>query len=88
MLGLAACSGQQAPSPTDHQADAQTVGSGGPLSTKNMEAVKGLQVTCAGPRVIGAILEFTIPDIGLFVFVDHDKLAYLPWGMALTFQAE
>jgi len=35
----------------------------------------------------GAILEFVVPEAGVFPFVDHDKLAYLPWGMALTFQA-
>lgn len=36
----------------------------------------------------GAILEFIVPEAGIFPFVDHDKLAYLPWGMALVLQAE
>jgi nitrite reductase (NO-forming) len=36
----------------------------------------------------GAIFEFPIPEAGLFPFVDHDKLAYLPWGLALAFSAE
>jgi hypothetical protein len=25
---------------------------------------------------------------GVFPFVDHDKLAFLPWGLALVFAAE
>lgn len=34
-----------------------------------------------------AILEFVVSGPGLYPFVDHDKLAYLPWGMALAFRA-
>jgi nitrite reductase (NO-forming) len=49
--------------------------------------ISGVQ-TYLVPAGGGAILEFTIPEVGLFLFVDHDKLAYLPWGMALAFQAE
>ena len=37
-------------------------------------------------HVIGAIFEFVIPDSGLFHFVDHDKLAYLPLGFVLSFR--
>jgi hypothetical protein len=36
----------------------------------------------------GAILEFYIPEAGVFPFVDHDKLAFLPWGLALAFATE
>jgi len=35
----------------------------------------------------GAILEFFVPETGVFPFVDHDKLAYLSFGMALPFTA-
>ncbi|OFW01674.1 MAG: hypothetical protein A3I61_03425 [Acidobacteria bacterium RIFCSPLOWO2_02_FULL_68_18] len=33
----------------------------------------------------GAMVEFRIPEQGVYAFVDHDRLAYLPWGMALAF---
>jgi nitrite reductase (NO-forming) len=33
----------------------------------------------------GVILEFYIPEAGVYPFVDHDKLAYLPYGLALPF---
>ena len=33
----------------------------------------------------GAMLEFSIPEAGVFPFVDHDKLAYLPYGLSLAF---
>ncbi|HLH31023.1 MAG TPA: multicopper oxidase domain-containing protein [Terriglobia bacterium] len=33
----------------------------------------------------GAILEFYIPEEGVYPFVDHDKLAYLSYGLALPF---
>jgi nitrite reductase (NO-forming) len=35
----------------------------------------------------GAIIEFRIPDAGLYGLVDHDRLAYVPYGMVLTFDA-
>lgn len=41
--------------------------------------------TVAVPAGSGAILEFYIPEAGVFPFVDHDKLAFLPYGFALTF---
>jgi len=49
--------------------------------------VQGVQ-TYAVPAGSGVMLEFYIPEAGVFPFVDHDKLAYLPWGLALTFATE
>jgi nitrite reductase (NO-forming) len=49
--------------------------------------VQGVQ-TFAVPAGSGAILEFYIPEAGVFPFVDHDKLAYLPFGLALAFATE
>ena len=46
--------------------------------------VYGVQ-TYAVPAGSGAILEFYIPEEGVFPFVDHDKLAYLASGLALAF---
>jgi nitrite reductase (NO-forming) len=33
----------------------------------------------------GAIVEFTIPEAGTYGLVDHDRLAYLGYGMVITF---
>jgi nitrite reductase (NO-forming) len=49
--------------------------------------VSGVQ-TYGVPAGSGAILEFYIPEPGVFPFVDHDKLAFLPWGLALAFAGE
>jgi nitrite reductase (NO-forming) len=49
--------------------------------------VQGVQ-TYAVPAGAGAMLEFYIPEAGVYPFVDHDKLAFLPWGMALAFATE
>jgi hypothetical protein len=49
--------------------------------------VEGVQ-TFPVPSGAGAMLEFTIPEPGVFPFVDHDKLAYLPLGLALAFATE
>ena len=49
--------------------------------------IQGVQ-TFAVPAGAGAILEFYIPEAGVFPFVDHDKLAYLPFGFALAFATE
>lgn len=49
--------------------------------------VQGVQ-TLAVPSGSGAILEFYIPEAGVYPFVDHDKLAYLPFGLALAFATE
>ena len=40
------------------------------------------------PAGSGAILEFHIPESGTYLFVDHDKLSFLPWGMAVPFATE
>jgi hypothetical protein len=40
------------------------------------------------PAGSGAILEFYIPEAGVFPFVDHDKLPFLPYGLALAFATE
>jgi nitrite reductase (NO-forming) len=40
------------------------------------------------PAGSGAIFEFYIPEAGVYPFVDHDKLAYLPYGLALAFATE
>jgi nitrite reductase (NO-forming) len=39
------------------------------------------------PAGSGAIVEFRIPQPGMYGLVDHDRLAYLPYGMVLTFDA-
>ena len=49
--------------------------------------LQGVQ-TFAVPAGAGAILEFYIPEAGVYPFVDHDKLAYLPFGLALAFATE
>jgi nitrite reductase (NO-forming) len=49
--------------------------------------VQGVQ-TFAVPAGAGAILEFYIPEAGVYPFVDHDKLAYLPFGLALAFATD
>ena len=35
-----------------------------------------------------AIIEFVIPEPGMYGLVDHDRLSYLPYGMVLPFAAE
>ncbi len=39
------------------------------------------------PPGSGAIVEFTIPEAGMYGLVDHDRLSYLPYGMVLSFDA-
>jgi nitrite reductase (NO-forming) len=39
------------------------------------------------PAGSGAIVEFTIPEPGMYGLVDHDRLSYLPYGMVLSFDA-
>ena len=41
--------------------------------------------TYAVPAGSGAMFEFNIPEAGVFPFVDHDKLAFLSFGLALPF---
>jgi nitrite reductase (NO-forming) len=48
------------------------------------DSKSGVQ-TYAVPAGSGAIFEFYIPEAGVYPFVDHDKLAYLPYGLALAF---
>ena len=48
------------------------------------DPVYGTQ-TYAVPAGSGAMLEFYIPEEGVYPFVDHDKLAFLPYGLALPF---
>jgi len=48
------------------------------------EPVFGVQ-TYAVPAGSGAMFEFYIPEEGVYPFVDHDKLAFLPYGLALAF---
>lgn len=48
--------------------------------------VQGVQ-TFPVPAGAGAILEFYVPEAGVYPFVDHDKLAFLPFGFALAFAA-
>ena len=37
------------------------------------------------PAGSGAIVEFRIPEAGMYGLVDHDRLAYLPYGMVIPF---
>jgi len=39
------------------------------------------------PAGSGAIVEFGIPEAGMYGLVDHDRLSYLPYGMVLPFEA-
>ena len=51
------------------------------------DPILGVQ-TYAVPSGSGAMFEFYIPEAGVYPFVDHDKLAYLPFGLALAFVTE
>src|SRR5262245_3698642 len=39
------------------------------------------------PPGSGAIVEFRIPERGMYGLVDHDRLSYIPYGMVLSFDA-
>jgi nitrite reductase (NO-forming) len=39
------------------------------------------------PPGSGAIVEFRIPEAGMYGLVDHDRLSYVPYGMVLVFDA-
>jgi nitrite reductase (NO-forming) len=39
------------------------------------------------PAGSGAIVEFRIPEAGMYGLVDHDRLSYVPFGMVLPFDA-
>jgi amino acid transporter len=47
------------------------------------EPIFGVQ-TYAVPAGSGVMLEFYIPEEGVYPFVDHDKLAFLPYGLSLA----
>jgi nitrite reductase (NO-forming) len=49
--------------------------------------MSGVQ-TYAVPAGSGAMFEFFIPEPGVYPFVDHDKLAFLPSGLALAFATD
>jgi nitrite reductase (NO-forming) len=40
------------------------------------------------PAGAGATLEFKVPEAGVYPLVDHDKLAFLPYGLSIAFTAE
>jgi nitrite reductase (NO-forming) len=39
------------------------------------------------PAGSGAIVEFRIPEAGMYGLVDHDRLSYVPYGMVISFDA-
>jgi nitrite reductase (NO-forming) len=39
------------------------------------------------PPGSGAIVEFRIPEAGMYGLVDHDRLSYIPYGMVIAFDA-
>jgi nitrite reductase (NO-forming) len=39
------------------------------------------------PAGSGAVVEFRIPESGMYGLVDHDRLSYLPYGMVIGFTA-
>jgi nitrite reductase (NO-forming) len=39
------------------------------------------------PAGSGAIVEFRIPESGMYGLVDHDRLSYVPFGMVMPFDA-
>ena len=49
--------------------------------------IRGLQ-TFGVPAGSGAMLEFYVPEAGVFPFVDHDKLAFLPYGLSVAFATD
>jgi nitrite reductase (NO-forming) len=55
--------------------------------TTGAEWMHGVQ-TFGVPAGSGAMLEFRVPEAGVFPFVDHDKLAFLPFGLALPFATD
>jgi nitrite reductase (NO-forming) len=43
--------------------------------------------TYAVPPGSGAVVDFRIPEPGMYGLVDHDRLSYVPYGMVLSFDA-
>jgi len=54
--------------------------------TDGTRRVEGVQ-TYGVPAGSGAIIEFRIPESGMFGFVDHDRLAYIQQGLVVPFMA-
>ena len=54
---------------------------------EGQNVISGIQ-TYGVPSGAGAILEFYIPEAGVYPFVDHDKLAYLSYGLSLPFATD
>ena len=52
--------------------------------TDGASVVRDVQ-TYGVPAGSGAIVEFRIPEPGMYGLVDHDRLAYLPYGMVIPF---
>jgi nitrite reductase (NO-forming) len=58
------------------------------LDTVRDGAVEARNVqTYAVPPGGGAVVEFRIPEPGMYGLVDHDRLSYVPYGMVLAFEA-
>lgn len=51
--------------------------------TRRIEKVQ----TYGVPAGSGATIEFRIPEAGMYGFVDHDRLGYVPLGLMLSFMA-
>jgi hypothetical protein len=62
---------------TGHQVRVETV-------TDGASVMRDVQ-TYGVPAGSGAIVEFRIPEPGMYGLVDHDRLAYLPYGMVIPF---
>jgi hypothetical protein len=39
------------------------------------------------PAGSGAVVEFRIPEAGMYGLVDHDRLSFVPYGMVIAFTA-
>ncbi len=49
-------------------------------------AMKNVQTYGVAPGS-GAVVEFRIPEPGMYGLVDHDRLSYVPYGMVIPFDA-
>jgi hypothetical protein len=52
--------------------------------TDGASVIRDVQ-TYGVPAGSGAIVEFRIPEPGMYGLVDHDRLGYLPYGMVIPF---
>ena len=55
--------------------------------TDGRQRIEGVQ-TYGVPAGSGAIVEFRIPEAGMFGLVDHDRLGDVPFGLMLMFAAD